>query len=823
MPAALTGRLPPGATAARLVVTGLVQGVGFRPWVAREAARLGLSGQVKNTGDGVEIEIHGAADDVAAFVAVVTGPQAPGHVARTSLRPASSTAPKDFSIRDSDVDDGRAWIGADTAVCDRCLDELFDPTNRRHRHPFIHCPRCGPRFTIQHGVPFDRARTSLAPFPECADCRAEGRSPDDRRCHDQTNACRRCGPRLWWRSPGGTVVVDGDDGAAIAAAAAVLDGGGVIALKSGGGFHLVCRAGDDAAVARIRTFKDRPTRPLAVMATNVASLGAWVDVTDDESAWLQGPAAPIVLLRRRPASRRLLAGVAPGQAWLGAMLPFTAVHHLLFHALAGLPVDPSWRTTAWPTLWVVTSANRRGQPLIVDNDEAVTALAGVADGWLLHDRSILARVDDSVLRVRDDGSPCLLRRARGFAPLPWSTTTPDVDDVDDVAVLALGTDLKATVCAARTATTDGTDGSRVVDWRVTPHLGGLGAPAARAAFGGIATAWSRVCGPALRAVACDRHPDLHSARVATAIADEAGVALIKVGHHHAHIAAVMAEHGDAEDRDRPVIGLALDGFGIGDDGGAWGGEVLRVDGDRCERLAHLWPLALPGGDRAAREPWRLGVAALVASDRPDLARARFADEAHVDAVLRLVASAPGTSSLGRLFDAAAALLGGPRRTTFEGEAALWLESLAAADDDDDDDDAAVDDAPPPGGWCPRVRTVDGPTLRDWRPLLRRLATTTTSSSTTPSSTLARLFHDEVAHALADEALDAARRTGCTTVVLGGGCLANRRLDEGLTRHLRAGGVRVWRPQRLPVGDGAISTGQAFVALHRLRRMRRSST
>ncbi len=822
MRAALIGQLPPGATAARLHITGLVQGVGFRPWVARVAARLGLSGGVKNTGDGVDIEVHGAADSVAAFVSAVTGPEAPGHVARVSLRAPSSTTPAGFSIGDSAVDDGRAWIGADTAVCDDCLGELFDPTNRRHRHPFIHCPRCGPRFTVQHSVPFDRDRTSLAPFPECDDCRAEGRAPDDRRCHDQTNACRRCGPRLWWRTSDGVILDDGEDGAAIAAAAAVLDAGGVMALKSVGGFHLVCRADVDDAVARVRAFKDRPTRPLAVMAANVASLAPWVDVTDDERTWLEGPAAPIVLLRRRQMSRRLLPRVAPGQAWLGAMLPFTAVHHLLFHEVAGRPTDSRWRTTAVSTLWVVTSANRRGQPLIVDNDEAVTVLADIADGWLLHDRDIVARVDDSVLRVREDGSPCLLRRARGFAPLPWSTTTSapgDLGDVEDIAVLALGTDQKATVCAARTAATGADVGADVVDWRVSPHLGGLAGPAARTAFGAAATTWRRVCGPALRAVACDRHPDLHSARVAAAIADDAGVPLVAVGHHHAHIAAVIAEHGDADHRG-PVIGLALDGFGLGDDGGAWGGEVLHVDGDRCERLAHLWPLALPGGDRAAREPWRLGVAALVACDRPDLARARFADEPLVDAVVRLTASARATSSLGRLFDAAAALLGGPRRTTFEGEAALWLESLATDGDDDDDGGGGGGGGDEPTG---RPRKVDGgrPAPIDWRPLLRRLANHPTP--TTTAAALARLFHDEIARTLADEALDAARRTGCTTVVLAGGCLANRRLDEALTRRLRIGGLQVWRPERLPVGDGAISAGQAFVAMHRLRRLHGATT
>lgn len=813
MRAALTGQLPAGATAARLVVTGWVQGVGFRPWVAAQAKRLGLGGWVQNTGDGVAIEVHGAEAALARFIALLTSGDAPGLVARAALGPATATATPGFSIRASEVDAGRAWVGADTAVCARCLDELFDPTNRRHRHPFIHCPRCGPRFTLQRGVPFDRTRTSLAPFPECADCVAEGLDPDDRRCHDQTNACRRCGPRLWWQAADGAIVDDDDGGAAIAAAAAVLAGGGVVALKGVGGFHLMCRADDDDAVARVRAFKDRPTRPLAVMAPNVASLAPWVEVTDAERDWLEGPFAPIVLMRRRRASRPQLPGVAPGQPWLGVMLPYAPVHHLLFHEAAGRPADGGWRGRAWPLLWVVTSANRRGAPLIIDNDEAVEALAAIADGWLCHDRAIVARADDSVLRVRDDGSPCVLRRARGFAPLPWSTSmSTSTSTLGEVAVLALGTDLKATVCAARrTDAVDVDDAPPAIDWRVSPHLGGLRSPAARAAWSAMVETWRQTCGPALAAVACDRHPDLHSARVAAAIAADVGAPLVEVGHHHAHVAAVLAEHVDAERWDEPVIGLALDGFGFGDDGHAWGGEVLHVDGDRCARLAHVWPLPLPGGDRAAREPWRLATAALVVVGRPDLARARFPDEVHVDAVTRLAAAAPVTSSLGRLFDATAALLGGPRRTTFEGEAALWLEGLAA--DVGDDGIGEVEDL------CPSIDGDDGVARLDWRPLLQRLV----DDPAAPAPTLAQLFHDVLARALADAATTAARQRGCTTVVLSGGCLANRRLDETLTRLLRAAGLRVWRPARLPVGDGAISAGQAFVAMCQLARRRRSST
>jgi hydrogenase maturation protein HypF len=398
VPATLTGAC---TTSARIVVSGLVQGVGFRPWVARRASALGLVGWVRNTGDGVAIEVHGHADAVAAFVAAVTdGDDAPGLVVRATMVPASSSVPAGFSIRASDVDAGGAWIGADTGVCARCLDELFDPRNRRFRHPFIHCPRCGPRFTIQSGVPFDRARTSLAAFVECEECVAEGQDPDDRRCHDQGNACRRCGPRLWLETRTGQRLDDGDDGAAIAAAAATLAGGGVLALKGIGGFHLVCRADADDAIARLRAFKQRPTRPLAVMAAHVASASTWVELTPAEQAQLCAPARPIVLARRRATAPSLLPQVAPGQAWLGVMLPYTAVQHLLFWEAAGRPATTTQRPLVEPALWVVTSANRRGEPLIIDDDVARGTLVDVADGWLLHDLAIVARADDSVLRPR---------------------------------------------------------------------------------------------------------------------------------------------------------------------------------------------------------------------------------------------------------------------------------------------------------------------------------------------------------------------------------------------------------------------------------------
>lgn len=789
----------PGATAVRLVVTGLVQGVGFRPWVARQATALGLAGHVKNTGVGVELELHGAPDALRTFMARLTG-EAPGHVASvTMMTPGSAPTSTGCLIVASDLGARGALMGADTAVCATCLDELFDPGDRRFLHPFIHCPACGPRFTIQHDVPFDRARTSLAPFVECEACILEGQDPADRRCHDQTNACPRCGPRLWLRHRDGTELVhDVDDGgaAALAAAVAILDGGGVLALKGVGGFHLVALATACDAVARLRTFKGRPTKPLAVMAPTIESLGPWVEMTTHERRHLEAPARPIVLLRQTPYARGRLAHVAPSQAWLGVLLPYAPVHHLLFWQAAKR--KPSSSSSSTP--WVMTSANRRGEPLIIDNAEAIASLAGIVDGWLLHDRDIVARVDDSVLRVRDDGSPCLLRRARGLAPLPIMSSS---SSGHTHAVLAMGVDEKATVCVGRV----GAAGR--VELVVSPYLGGLSSPASRGAYRAVVQRWRGLAGDDLGAVAGDGHPDLFTSGVAREAAAADGVELVEVMHHHAHVAAVVAEHVGGADDASPVIALALDGHGHGEDGSAWGGELLRVEGDRCVRVGHLWPLALVGGDRAAREPWRLAAAVLAELGRGDDVPTRFPDETWAAAVAAL-ASRPGTprtTSLGRLFDGVAALLGGPARSTFEGEAPLWLESRAV-------------DAP----WSSKTATttlmwqdVAGRQVLDWRPLLAGLADTPQDDEVAVA-VAARGFHVALARGLAEGAIAAARAGGIDTVVLAGGCLANRLLEEGLTAALREAGLRVWLPTQLPCGDAALSAGQAWVAWQRRRRI-----
>ena len=806
MRAGLTPVLPSGATAVRLVVTGLVQGVGFRPWVARQAAALGLSGWVKNTGVGVELELHGAADALTALLARLCS-DTPGRVETlTALPPGPPPLTRACAILPSDVGTPMARIGADTAVCALCLDELFDPINRRFLHPFIHCPACGPRFTVQRDVPFDRARTSFAPFSECEACVIEGSDPTNRRCHDQTNACPRCGPRLWLRHRDGAVVthdVDDADNTALAGAVAILERGGILALKGVGGFHIVAQGTDADAVARIRTFKERPTKPLAVMVPSIASLASWAEVAPAERRALEDPARPIVLLRQTPQGRARLAHVAPSQAWLGVMLPYAPVHALLFWHAAGRPTGREWRSFCLSTPWVMTSANRRGEPLIVDNAEAIASLSDVVDGWLLHDREIVARADDTVLRVRDDGSPCMLRRGRGFAPLPIlsGASMSSSQSQQTRSVLALGVDDKATACVGRVGAAGG------AELLVSPVAGGLFSPAARAGFRDVANRWRGFAGDDLAAVACDAHPDLFTSRLAREQSAADDSELVEVGHHHAHVAAVIAEHvcgqGDKAEV-TPVIGLALDGHGRGDDGGAWGGELLLVDGDRCERLGHLWPLALVGGDRAAREPWRLAAAVLAELGRADDVTARFPDETWAAAVATLATSptTPRTTSLGRLFDAVAALLGGPARTTFEGEAPLWLESRAV-------------DALSSQPFALRWEDVAGRKVLDWRPLLTRIAKTRCDDDIAVAAA-ARSFHVALARGLAAGAIAAARSHGVDTVVLAGGCLANRLLDDGLTAHLREAGLRVWRPQQLPCGDSALSAGQAWVALQRWR-------
>jgi len=568
--------------ARRLLITGLVQGVGFRPAVWRLARQLELSGWVRNGPAGVEIQLQGQAGPLDEFVRRLPL-EAPTLARIDSLEPRDS-APEScdgFSIQESRAGGPVATaIGPDLAVCPDCLAELFDPASRRYRYPLLACTRCGPRYTVTRRLPYERAGTSLAPFPLCPACASEYTRPDDRRFHAEATACPACGPghRL--------LAADGQPlpGDPVAGALALLRQGGILAIKGLGGFHLACDARNPDAIARLRARKNREAKPFALLAANRASLAGWVDCSEAAARQLQSPARPIVLLPTLAEPETLFPGLAPGLAHLGVMFPATPLHWLLFHEAAGRPGGTAWTGTAQALLLVMTSANPGGEPLVSDNQEARERLAGIADACWLHDRDIVVRCDDSLIAAHGP----FIRRARGFTPeaIALSHDGPDV--------LALGAYLKNAICLTR---------GRAAF--LSQHIGSLDNAATLGFLEETVAHLLATLTVQPAAIAHDLHPDLPSTRLALELAERFQVPAHGIAHHHAHIAAVCAEHGVQT----PLLGLALDGVGLGPDGGLWGGELLCLEGAHCRRLGHLKPLPLPGGDKAAREPWRMAVAA----------------------------------------------------------------------------------------------------------------------------------------------------------------------------------------------------------------------
>lgn len=759
-----------GPARRRLRVRGQVQGVGFRPFVYRIATECRLSGWVRNDSQGVEIEIEGPAPGLAGFEARLRA-EAP-RLARivalegSDLPAAAETGP--FRIIASGSGGGGAHVTPDTAVCPDCLSELFDPRDRRWRYPFINCTNCGPRYTITRALPYDRPNTSMAPFTMCGPCLAEYRDPSHRRFHAQPNACADCGPSLVLVGADG-LRLDGED--PVAGALALIRRGAILAIKGIGGFHLVCDAAHAGTVAMLRQRKNREEKPFALMVANPASAARHALLHPAESAALESPERPIVLLERKDPAADQPPGVAPGLAMLGVMLPYAPLHYLLFHEFAGRPTGLGWLDEPMDLTLVCTSANPGGEPLVIDNDEALRRLEGIADAFLMHDRDILVRCDDTLTQVRG-GKLHYIRRARGQTPRAVGL------ERGGPPVLALGGYLKNTICVTR--------GDEAF---VSQHIGDLdNRPTCRALEETVAHLLEVLdIEPAV--VACDLHPDFESTRLAERLAAERGLPLLRVQHHHAHVAAVMAEHRLA----RPVLGLALDGVGLGEDGAAWGGELLRVDTDGYRRLAHLAPIALPGGDRAAREPWRMAAAALHALGRGEEIERRFSNGAAA-AVRQMLAQdvrCPRTTSAGRWFDAAAGLLGLKEVMRYEGQAAMLLEGLATAH-------GSVDPAPD-------IRLVDDLTL-DLLPLLGRLA------DTSDAGWGAALFHSSLAAGLAEWVGVAAERTGIGDVVLSGGCFMNRVLAAEVVRRLGEAGLAVHEACELPPNDGGIAAGQAWVAL-----------
>jgi hydrogenase maturation protein HypF len=731
----------------RIRVRGAVQGVGFRPFVHSLATRYRLSGFVLNDEEGVLAEIEGASLDV--FLTALQEESPPlARIDSIETTPVPCDGERLFTIRDSvRSGTGLTRIAPDAATCRSCLDELFDPVSRFHLYPFVTCTHCGPRFTIVRHLPYDRGNTAMARFAFCEACAADYANPASRRFHAETIACPACGPRLSYP---------------IDEIASALNRGQIVALKGIGGFHLLCDATNEEAVGTLRRRKGRPAKPFALMVANEASIQEIARPDRAELALVRKVARPIVLMRARVG---LTPSVAPGLDRVGVMLPSAPVHHLLFHALIGKPTGSEWLDECHPVALVATSANAGGEPLVISDAEARHALSGIADLIVTHDRPILLRADDSVMAVLD-GAPAYVRRSRGFVPEPIDLGQ------DGPVVLAVGAHLKATVCVTR--------GREAF---VSQHIGDLGTVHTIRFFEETVRRMLTMLDVTPELVVCDLHPDYRS----TLFAEPMGRPVLRVQHHAAHLATVAAEHHLRG----PVIGVVLDGHGYGDDGGAWGGEMMRLDGGRWGRLGHLLPLALPGGDRAAREPWRMGVAALTLLGRGAEATRHFPGIALAGRLAALLATdrkGPTTTSMGRLFDAAAALLGVCTLQSYEGEAAMRLEALV--------------DVPRclPGGY----RIVD--TILDFSPLLTALLT----PGLRPGEG-AELFHGTVVAGVAEWIEQAALRSNQMDIVIGGGCLMNRVLAEGLAAALRARGLVPFLPRAVPANDGGLSLGQAAMA------------
>lgn len=776
---------------ATFLVRGVVQGVGFRPYVYRLATDHHLVGSVCNTSTQVVIDAQGddaALDRFARRLPAEAPPLARVlGVERVDGEPDASL--REFSIVASEDREGaRTIVPPDSATCQDCLRELADPTDRRYRHPFITCTNCGPRFTIIRTLPYDRPGTTLADLPMCPACAAEYREPRDRRFHAQPISCLDCGPRLWFAAAptAGRVTADTDtrpasstvrartgDDACLAAAVDVLRAGRVLAVKGIGGYHLACSALDDGAVRRLRERKAREAKPLAVMVADLATARAICHVNPAEAEALSSPARPIVLLRRRAAGDLpVAAAVAPGNAELGVMLAYAPVHHLLFADGA-------------PPVLVMTSGNVSGEPICFDDGDATRRLGPIADATLGHDRPIAVPCDDSVVRViGTEIHP--LRRSRGYAPLPVLLGAAAAQPT----VLAVGGELKATACLLA--------GDRAY---LSQHLGDMESLAGQSALGAAATHLAALYAAPPTAWACDLHPDYHSRRWAER--NHGDLPLIPVQHHHAHAVSLLAEHGRLG---TPTLVCAFDGTGYGTDGAIWGGEALLLGADvgRFDRVGRLREVALPGGDAAVAAPWRIALAHLAAAGLAwddDLPCVQAAGDA-VDRFRQLLGSRMSTTpatSMGRLFDAVASLLGVCQSQGFEAQAAIELEQAARA----------------AGPAAPALPVVVGPDgAIDPGPLLAALIARRRAGDDV--GRCARAFHDWVVACVLTWAHRARRAHGVDAVGLTGGVFANTLLATGCTVELERAGFSVLAHHLVPAGDGGIALGQAVIAAARLR-------
>ncbi|HVW00669.1 MAG TPA: carbamoyltransferase HypF [Planctomycetaceae bacterium] len=774
---------------------GIVQGVGFRPYVHHLATRLELTGFVRNETGSVLIEVEGHPSEVDRFLTqLLREPPPLARIEHVSWSRQSLQGDSAFEIKRSQVAaEGPIYISPDVATCPECRRELRDPSDRRYGYPFLNCTQCGPRLTIITGAPYDRLRTTMAGFEMCAECRAEYENPSDRRFHAQPIACARCGPRLSLHRADGSVIATDDP---LAAFADALRQGGIGALKGLGGFHLACDARSNAAVSLLRARKHRDEKPFAVTVADLEIARSLCEIDAAEEALLTSPRAPIVLLRRR-ADARIASGVAPGNPSLGIMLPYTPLHHLLVRQLGDVPL-------------VMTSGNRSDEPMAYENKSALEQLRGIADLFLLHDRPIRVRCDDSVVRVAAGGE-LPLRRSRGYAPEPVALPV-----TLDAPILAVGGQLKGTFGLGRQRGAF-----------LSHHLGDLDHLAAYQAFERDVVLYEELFGIRPQIIAHDLHPEYASTHYATARAERERLRLVAVQHHHAHLASCLAEHG----RTQPAIGVILDGTGYGTDGAIWGGEFLVGDLRGFQRSAHLRYTRMPGGERAIREPWRLALAHLVDADVDPAILGGGVSTAQIRTIRTMLdrgVNSPQTSSMGRLFDAVAALAAVRTHVSYEGQAAIELEWLATNADFEKPYPFDVrvspgcgtasqkqcftqESAPVPNTASAKQCHYEPPTSLqiDVRQMIRAVAADVRSG--VEPRRIARRFHTTITEIIVGVCARIRDYCGLESVVLSGGVFMNVLLLTESSERLRSAGFEVLRHRRVPPNDGGLSLGQLAVA------------
>ena len=796
-----------GARSLRVIrLFGVVQGVGFRPFVHRTAERFGVKGTVCNKGAYVEIEAEGSAPVLDTFLkALLEEAPARSAILKSSVREGEVRGFAEFRIIKSRGKAGDVFVSPDIATCPACLKEMYDPADRRYRHPFINCTACGPRLTILEGMPYDRARTSMRAFPMCPECGREYTDPQSRRFHAQPVACPSCGPTLkilWARDPD-LLKASPDDPAeasleALKRTREVIRSGGIAAIKGIGGFHLSCDALDPEAVRRLRLLKERPTKPFAVMAPDLETARRYVETDPSQEAFMSGPQKPILLLRKRGGEE--LEAVSPANPYLGVMLPYAPVHYLLFDD----PGDPAFGHLT--DLLVMTSANRSGCPICRSDSDAKDVLTEMCDVILTHDREIRIRADDSVMGWQD-GRPLMIRRSRGYAPLPVI-----VGREASGPVLAMGGELKNTFALM----------SRDLIYPAA-YLSDMADPRSLAALEDSVGRMEDLLAVKPRVIAVDGHPAYRVSALGHEIASRSGLPVVRIQHHFAHVVSCMAEH----DIDEPVIGAALDGTGWGDDGTIWGCEFFANDRASYERHATLERIFLPGGDRAAVEGWRPAVSWLWRA---------FGDEAESLAALLCLCSETEcrtqlimtekemngcrTSSAGRLFDAASALLGICRKSTFEGEAATALQYAAERALDRRGEGALEDLAgeaalSAPTGLIDVIVREDGLTELSPVPLIRRLVEDFRAGG--PADELALLFHRGIAELIAAGCRTVRQKTGIKKAALTGGTMQNTVLVAMARALLKADGFEVYTHEMIPANDNGLAVGQALAAAASLER------